>query len=120
MAYTAPPTFAHGDYPTAALLNVLSSNIVELATQLASYNPVAPELPTEGGTFINVYRWLHYRSVDGQTPTILDPTEIGSSQTLPNSTSVVSTYDLSNVSWLIPGRQYTLTGCLYAFEDWEA
>lgn len=121
MAYTVPPTSAHGDYPTATALNILSTDLVELSGVLASINYAAPVIDgARGGTFVNRYRWLHYRSVDGQTPTISDPAGINDDQTLPDSVTSVTTYDLSNVSWLIPGRQYQLAGCKYAFEDWEA
>ncbi len=120
MAYNPPPTFAHGDYPTAAQLNILSADLDEIDARLTSMNQAAAKLPAAGGLFINMYRWLHYRSLDGETPTVVDPAGINSSQSLPNSVSAVATYDLSSVTWLIPSRQYTLTGCLYAFEDWEA
>jgi hypothetical protein len=121
MAYSVPPTFAHGDYPSAANLNVLSANLTALSTILTSINLAAPVINvTRGGVFINVYRWLHYQSLDGQSVAIVDPTGIGNSQTLPESVTSVTTYDLSGVSWLIPGRQYILTGCKYGFEDWEA
>jgi hypothetical protein len=119
MAYVAPPIFSHGDYPTAANLNILGDDIVVIAAGLDNVNWAAAEIPADGATMINAYRWLHYQTIPDETGTIIDPSGIGANQSLPNSTSSIVAFDLSDVPWLLPSRLYKLTGCKYALEDWS-
>lgn len=120
MAYVAPPNFAHGDYPTADNLNILSEDLDAIAVGLDNVNWATAELPADGATFVNVYRWLHYQTTPDETGTIIDPSGIGASQSLPSSDSAIAVFDLADVPWLLPSRVYTLTGCTFALEDWDA
>lgn len=120
MAYTSPPTFAHGDYPTAANLNILGDDIVALNAKLAAYNYPCPTLDSgASAAFVNIYRWLWYQSY-GSDATIVDVAGVEDSYTLPESTGAMAVFDLATVDWLTPGRVYAVEGCRYALEDYAA
>lgn len=117
MAYTTPPAFAHGDYPTAANLNTLSDDIAALYGRLGDMNVPSPTLNGDA-VFLNVHRWLHYQTY-GSNSAIIDGAGVGDDYSLPESTGAVGVYDLSSVDWMAPGRYYRVSNCRYALEDKE-
>lgn len=117
MAYQVPPRFAHGQYPTAADLNVLGDDVKSLYGRLASLNLATPR--ADGATLwvVNVYRWLWYETEPSETTKISDPSGVNNEQSLPDSEGAMTAYDLANLDWVIPGSSYVVTGARYVAED---
>ena len=120
MPYTVPPRWSHGDFPTAAELNKYSTNQVWLNGVLSSLQPATEDISGNTASFVHVWRWLHYMTTSGETATITDPSGAVPSVSLPASVGSMSAYDLSDVSWLILGQVYTVSGCDYVAEDYSS
>ena len=121
MAYQVPPRWAHGDQTvSAANMNKYSDSLNYLDATVGSQvaYPATPKVDGESLYFSNRWRWLWYWTTSGSTATISDPSGVGDDVTLADVTEM-TVYDLSNVSWIIEGTSYTLTGVDYAQEDYE-
>lgn len=117
MAYAQPPQFAHGDYPTAANLNIIGDNLDAIHDILGdktfrhyavAYND------GEGFTMFHVWRWFFYAGSGGA---ITDPTGTNADVTLADVTSGFDVYDLRQISWLHLGRHYDVTGVDWCIEN---
>jgi hypothetical protein len=120
MPYTPPATFAHGDYPTAANINLFKTGldaIHDLAGD-AVINPAVLELGITAHSYaiVNRYRWLLFLG----SGRIDDPFEGEESVTISGSVSEWTTYDLTQIEWITPGRVYQVEAVSAAFEDYEA
>lgn len=120
MAYSVPDQWAHGDVPTAAKMNKYSDGLTALTSWLGQY--VGMATPKNNGQtlyLVHQWRWLWYISTAASTATISDPSGVNSDVTLADATAM-TVYDLSNVTWLVQGTPYELTGFDYVSEDYEA
>ncbi len=127
MAYTVPQRINHGDFPTAANLNILGGDISYLYGLIEPvFNPVVMKLVQtdakwqEVYRFTHLFRWLHYRTASGTTGTLGDPSGSNPDVTLPDTSGAWDVYDLSDVSWLSQGQVYTVSSVEYAAEDLTA
>lgn len=121
MAYAVPFQWAHGDYPTAARLNLYKSGLDAIHDALGDYslNPaVARRIdPVQGYYFLHRHRWLLYRGAGR----IEDPAGVGETVNLSEADDMGwTTYDLDNVEWLIPGKLYQVQAVIACLEDYEA
>ena len=116
MSYTAPPEFAHGDYPTAANLNILSDD-------LEAIHPIIGDILVEtpvrhayaaGQVFhlVHRFRYLYYDS----SGTINDISGINTDESLSDPSSGTGKYDLQQLEWLAIGTAYTVTGVSWCIE----
>lgn len=125
MAYSAPPTFAHGDYPTAANMTKLSDGLTAIYSAINSGKSVTFLVKSKDTTLsyfsdsspfyvaVHVHRWLFYTG-EGTL------TNIAQTETTSLSDSGgTNVYDLDSVSWLTYGMAYRITGVDFALEDWE-
>ena len=116
-AYAVPPSFAHGDKPTAANLNKLSDGLDHVYELVPTYsvNQAVAELGTADRVyFTHRQRWVHYKS-SGQ---ILDPAGLADTVSLPNtSDDWANVYDLDQIGWLAYGAGYWVQGVDFALED---
>ena len=116
MAYSVHPRWSHGDVTvSAARLQIYSDDLDALNAILAGDHFAIQT--SAFFSFINIWRWLHYMTASGKTGTIVDPSGVNADVSLTDSTSSMAVYDLSNVSWLVQGQAYKLTGMAYAAED---
>jgi len=129
MLYSVPPRFAHGGTNvSAANFNIFSDDLNALFVSLVSFHPAigkaelppTPAVLVKPVVFVNVWRWLWYQSITGETATIEDPSGVGASVNLPDSDSAMVVYDLANVAWLTQGMVYQVIGCQFSGEDFEA
>lgn len=132
--YQAPPTFAQGDFPMAAQLNILGDDVA-VVYGLLFHNAVSPcvrALPA-GASYLVVKRrldWLHYRTREAESGESVSPrlspmedededAEERYSVSLPASPDSFDSFDLRNVDWLQPGMLYRLFDVAAALEDWS-
>lgn len=120
MAYSAPPSFAHGDYPTAANLTKFSDGLNAIYTAVNGKSAVFCARTKESGTdansfytLVHVFRWLFYTGEGSITNIAQDETT-----PLPD-TGGTNIFDLNTVDWLTYGMVYRATGVTFALEDWE-
>lgn len=116
MAYTTPPTHAHGDEALAAQLQIFCDDLDYLYTLLKGVNfPSAhavPGLDNDRHYFIHRHRWLWFQS-DGA---LVDPeNEVDNVETLTEDTEP-TLFDLSTVDWLYVGKKYYVDTCTWAQE----
>lgn len=115
MAYSAPPRWAAGDRPTAALMNVYSDDLNAIH-DISGDALINIALPTNTGdiiwTMFHRYRWLAYND----NGSIRDPTGANEDIELSDPGSGVFFYDLSTVPWLAPGLMYMLVNFDQAWE----
>lgn len=121
MAYSVPDQWEHADVPTAAKMNKYSDSLNAINSWQGLYVGFAiPKSNSETLYIIHKWRWLWYMSTSGGTATIVDPSGVNDDVTLADATSAMTVYDLSNVSWLVQGAAYKLTGFDYVSEDYES
>ncbi len=122
MAYANPPRWGHGDRTvSAARMQIYSDDLTALyAAMVADHTAIRQTEASDTLAFVNLWRWLHYQSASDETATLSDPAGVGEDVTLGDSESAMASYDLSQVAWLTTGQVYTLTGVVYASEDWES
>lgn len=121
MAYAVPQQFYHGIYPTAAMMNKFKDGLDAIYGQLGNYaiNPlVAQHTGTiQGFYFSHRCQWLLYKG-DG---TIEDPSGVGETVNISGDAGGGwSSYDLTQVDWLAPGKLYQVQHCDFALEDIES
>lgn len=135
MAYSAPHIFEHGEYPTAANMNIYSDGLNAIYTALSSgkmrapsakytqYETRASDTHNDGMaanpdysylTMVYLERWLFY-SGEGKLFSFPD---LAKQVSLPND-ATVNIYDLASIPWLIPGMIVKITAVKWAFADWE-
>lgn len=115
MSYTPPRQWHHGDTPTAADMNIYSAGLTLLGALIRSLNwatPYSTMDDTQQVWLVHSKRYLHYVS----TGEIIDPAGVGEAVSL-SSPNAVDTYDLDEITWLLPGKLYQIVGCSCAFED---
>lgn len=122
MAYSTPPTFAHGDTVSAAQMQIYSDGL----------NAIAPMFPTEKESWAHAFstmaeaqsyfithrcRWLIYKS----TGVIRHPTDPVTYPDVSLSDSEeINAIDVdASVNWLTVGQLYWVVGCSVAYEDDE-
>jgi len=122
-SWVALPTFTHGDQPTAANLNKLSTDGALLAAVARSANRPTPLLSGHAHHIRHTHRWLKYLSYshsDGKGGTAYDEVRISwadNEATLPKTdASTWATYDLAQAAWLFEGVNYRIEGADYALE----
>lgn len=118
MAYAQPPQFAHGDYPTAANLNIIGDNLDDLhgtmGDKLFRAYPVIADLGNDY-YFFHIWRWLFYKGSNGE---ISDPNGVVTDTvTLPDVTSGYGVYDLRQITWLHLGRAYVIDNLDWSIES---
>lgn len=120
MAYTVPPQWAHGDYPTAANVNKFKTAldaVHDIVGDVQLNYPCITNLTVDKGYyFVHQYRWLHYRG-DGE---ITDPAGAGDTVTISGDGNNFLVYDLLQVDWIYPGKLYEVKDVTMAAEDSEA
>lgn len=118
MAYSAPPTWVQGQYPTAALMNLYKADLDAINTQMPANRVqicVCKRMtPVQSYWFVHHWRWLLYFG-DGW---IEDPTGVGERVTL-SVLNAWTAHDLSSVEWLYPGKLYQVQNVDVCFEDYE-
>jgi hypothetical protein len=118
MAYTAPPQWAHLDYPTAAKMNLYKTGMDAVLAQQGTYPTnvaVCRRMATVQGYYIvNRWRWLIYHG----TGRIEDPAGVGEVVNLSDA-PVWAAYDLLQVDWIYPGKNYQVQAVTCCFEDFE-
>jgi hypothetical protein len=123
MAYAVPFVWSHGDYPTAARLNLYKSGLDAIHDALGDYavNGAVARLitPVQGYYFLHRHRWLLYRAAP-DAGRIEDPSGVGESVTLSATGSEWGNYDLSTIEWMIPGKLYQVQDVVGCMEDYEA
>lgn len=120
MAYVVPKEWQHGDYPTAAEMNKYKDGMDAthaLTGDVKIHPAVLKNLTVDKGYFfVHRHRWLIYRG-DGE---IVDPAGVGETVTIAGDGNAWLTYDLPQVTWLIPGKLYEVKDVVACFEDYEA
>ena len=115
-AYATPPTYVHGYFPVASVLNKYSQGITHIEERAASVqrNPCTRQLGNgERVYFTHKDRYLHYKS-SGQ---LIDVAGIEDDIALPNtSDDFANVYDLDQVAWLAYGSGYWVQGVTFAME----
>lgn len=125
MAYSVPFIWQHGDYPTAARMNLYKDGLDAVHDALGDYivNPaVASRIaPVQGYYFLHHSRWLLYSNPSPSAGRIEDPAGVGATVTLAaTAVGEWASYDLSQVDWLIPGKLYQVQAVIACLEDYEA
>jgi hypothetical protein len=120
MAYAVPFQWAHGDYPTAARLNLYKDGLDAIYGGLGDYNTnraVAVRIGNvQGYYFIHRLRWLLHLG-GGR---IEDPNGVGETVTLTaGEGGNWASYDLSQVDWMVPGKLYQVQAVACCLEDVE-
>ena len=117
-SWAVPARWEHGDYPTAANMNTYKSALDTVHRRLGddqTNHAVAGGVSSGVFWMVNRYSWLHFLS-DGE---IVDPTGSGASVSLSDGgASSPVAYDISNVSWMYPGKRYYVSGCSFACEEY--
>jgi hypothetical protein len=125
MSYSAPPAFAHGDYPTAANLTKLSDGLSFIYASLNSGKSVTFLVKSKDTTLsyfsdsspfnvcVHIHRWLFYTG-EGTMKNIAQT----QTTSLPDAGGT-NIFDLDSVEWLTYGMPYMITGVDFALEDWE-
>ena len=121
MAYTAPATWQHGDYPTAPPFNAYKDSIdaVHAQTGDAQVNVAVCRRgqTVQGFYIVHKQPWLIYLIQSPDTHgTIEDPAGVGDDVSL-EVTQEWESYDLSSIDWLYPGKTYQIQGVSSCFED---
>jgi hypothetical protein len=119
MPYSAPPQWAHLDYPTAAKLNLYKDGL-DAAYALTGSDKLQPAVchrmaTVQGYYLVNRWRWLLYLGAGR----IDDPAGVGDEVSL-SDTGGWAAYDLLQVDWLHPGRLYQVQDVQCCFEDYES
>jgi hypothetical protein len=116
MAYSAPPTWAHLDRPTAAKLNSYDDGLdaIHILTGDAPYNVATAAIMGNVAHYyiVNRWRWLLYLGAGR----ILDPAGVAADVSL-SSTGGWAAYDLLQVAWMYPGKLYQVQNVTCCFED---
>jgi hypothetical protein len=120
MAYAVPPTWQHGDYPTAVKIAKYKDGLDAIYATVGNVqlHPAVIRRMGEIESYwlVNHYRWLIYRGDGG----IHDPSGSGDTVALSGSGSTWLNYDLSQVDWIFPGKLYHVEDVLGCFEDYES
>ena len=118
MAYSAPPTWTQGMYPTAALMNIYKADLDAISAQVGSSRVqicVCKRItPIQSYYIVHAQRWLLYFG-DGW---IEDPAGVGERVTL-GVEAAWTAHDLSSVEWLYPGKLYQVQNVDVCWEDYE-
>lgn len=122
MAYSVPFQFSHGDYPTAARMNLYKDGLDAIYALTGSY-PINMFVCKRTGTvqgfyFVHRLRWLIFRN--DSAGRIEDPAGVGATVTLEVSGAEWTSYDLDQVDWMIPGKLYQVQALFSCFENAEA
>lgn len=121
MAYAVPPEWDHGDVPTAALMQRYSDalNAIKAILDITPKNMAAPVYvgdPDDAEwTIVHINRYLKYEA-ESQ---LFNPDDLTQTVTLPDTDEEQGVYDLDSIGWLLYGQTYRVSGCAWAFEDWE-
>lgn len=116
MSYTAPPTFAHGDYPTASDLNILSDDldaIHDITGDAAINFATLASVSSAVFTFVHAHRYLYF----GSNGAIVDPSGVGDDVSISEENGATTKYDLDQISWLFYGQIYQVTGVSWCIES---
>lgn len=116
MAWTTPPIFKEGFYPTETNLGAIADDLDYLHARLgdASWSFATLVDSSIDHTFFHEYRWLIYFGSNG---VISDPTGANSATvSLTDATSSAGVYDLTQISWLHIGRRYTVAAVDWCYE----
>lgn len=108
MPFTEIEKFSHGEYPTATKLNKLIDNQEFLDPSID--DKVYGIKDGSRLVFIHKLPYLWYKG-SGTITDFADPTN-----TLSLSDGSPSRYDLSSISWLLPGKLYITLNFDYCFE----
>ena len=121
MPYNPPYFWSHGDYPTAARINLYKTGLDAIHDALGDYtlNPTASRRigTVQGYYLLHKYRWLLYRDAGR----IEDPNGVGETVNLAAAEdSGWTSYDLDQVDWMFPGKLYQVQAVISCFEDMSA
>lgn len=110
--YVAPTRWAHGDTPTATLLQPYSDDLETLHAVVGdaprnyavpwSFDNVDVSFAGSDYYFVHKLRWLIYRGA-GE---LVDPSGGGATITLSGNGTALIAYDLDGVDWMTPGKLY--------------
>lgn len=114
---TTVPTWQHGDYPTAALLNkyVTTINEAHAVVKDAAFGIGALDVSESVFFLIHVHRYLHFSS----TGKLVDITGANEDISLSEGDKGYGVVDLDTVTWLGRGMLYQVTGVTFCLEHWE-
>jgi hypothetical protein len=117
MPYSVPPSWAYLDYPTAAKMNQYKTGMDAISAQLAPYTMnicVCHRMDVVDHFYlVHQQRWLLYTGAGR----IVDPSDVNDPVSLSDSGGAWANYDLSQVSWIFPGRLYQVQDVICCFED---
>jgi hypothetical protein len=115
MAYAVPKRWAQGDEPLAADINKYKDGLDAIHALMGDhpYNSAVMRGNQPFVMIVHKYRWLIFDS----NGTLEDPAGIG--ETVNITANGWTTYDLSGVDWLFPGKLYKVDDCQFAWEDYE-
>jgi len=114
--FAAPHRFAHGDIPTAAQLQTYCTALDAIHERMGDALLVyssANLLPGEDNNhfFIHRYRYLWFKG----NGTLEDPTPGGETITLSDDDEPTR-YDLDGVDWIVQGKLYYVSDCVWCQE----
>lgn len=118
MAYQIPVQWAHGDVPTAALMNKYSDALNAIHDIVGDKLKALPAAHALAGVdndyhvFVHRYRWLWFQS-NGTLEDIADP--VNNTQTLTEDEEP-TLLDLNTVDWMYFGKIYACTGVTWCME----
>jgi hypothetical protein len=112
MSYSETDLFVHGEYPTAAKLNLLIDN-------QAYFNAVLD--PSVYGSkdgsrlvFVNRFRYLWFKG----TGNIIDLSNSSNTVSISESdTDTMTQFDLDSITWMYRGKIYYVYNCTTALES---
>ena len=117
MAYSTPPTWAHGDTVSHTNLQIYSDDEEAIHARtgdasryfLAAHAAVGVD--NDQAFMVHRYRWFWFAS----NGTIVDAADATNTVTLTEDTEP-TLLDLNTVSWLYPGKLYYITGVTWCME----
>jgi len=116
MSYQVPPRPVHGDIPTAAMMNKYSDSLNAIHDITGDVMRAYPSAKLNTGEdnnhfFIHRFRWLWYFG-NGT----LEDADAGNETITLTDSDTPTRYDLSSVSWLVFGKLYYVSDCLWCME----
>lgn len=117
MSWSTPPTWAHGDIPTGAQMQIYSDDeeAIHERTGDASWYFLAAHaavgVDNDQAYMVHRYRWFWFQS----NGALVDSADATNTVTLTEDTEP-TLLDLNTVSWMYPGKLYYITGVTWCME----